>query len=199
MQQFKRIVGTLLVALPVMYSSTLSAEGKGRAYEVTITNITKGEIFTPIMVAAHPAGVKLFHTGEPASEALEMLAEGGDTGPLSEYLADAGAIDVVTTDNVLPPGMSVTAHVRTSHRNNRVSVAAMLVPTNDAFFAINGVKGPRLHRSKTLTSPAYDAGTEHNDEMCVSIPGPPFICAGEGYSDAGGRLCLHSPGHTRHR
>ena len=186
MQYLKQIVGTLLVALPVMYSSNLSADDNGRAYEVTITNITKGEIFTPIMVAAHPAGVKLFNTGEPASAALEMLAEGGDTGPLSEYLTDAGAIDVVTTDNVLPPGTSVTAHVRTSHRNNRVSVAAMLVPTNDAFFAINGVKGPRLHRSKTVTSPAYDAGTEHNDEMCVSIPGPPFICAGEGYSDAGG-------------
>lgn len=197
MKHLKRKLGMLLLTLPIAYSSTLLASGNGKAFEVTITNITRGEIFTPIMVASHGPGIKLFRLGKKAGTELEMLAEGGDTGPLSERLASAGALDVVTTGDVLPPGQSVTVHVRTNSRNDRVSVAAMLVPTNDAFFAVNGVQGPRQHRSKTYMSPAYDAGTETNDEMCVSIPGPPFICNGEGYNaDSGeGYVYIHSGIH----
>ncbi len=186
MKYWKRITGALLITLPVTFSSNLLASGNDRAFEVTITNITKGEIFTPIMVASHGHGVKLFSLGEPADPALEMLAEGGDTAPLSEQLTEAGALDVTTTGDVLLPGHSVTVHVRTNSRHNRVSVAAMLVPSNDAFFAVNGVKGPRHKHGKTVFSSAYDAGTETNDEMCVSIPGPPFLCNGEGYNTASG-------------
>jgi hypothetical protein len=197
MKHWKRKLGMLLLTLPVAYSSTLLASGNGKAFEVTITNITKGEIFTPIMVASHGPGIKLFKLGKEASTELEILAEGGDTGPLSGRLKGAGALDVVTTGDVLPPGHSVTVHVRTNRRNDRVSVAAMLVPTNDAFFALNGVQGPRQHRSKTYMSSAYDAGTEFNDEMCVSIPGPPFICTGEGYNRESGEgyVYIHSGIH----
>lgn len=182
----KRTISALLIVAPFLYPSAAHADGGGKAFEVTITNITKGEIFTPIMVASHGQGVSLFSTGEAASTELEMLAESGDTGPLSKSLEQAGALDVVTSGDVLPPGQSVTVHVRTNRWNSRVSIAAMLVPSNDAFVAINGVQGPRFYRSKTVMSPAYDAGTEINDEMCVSIPGPPFICTGEGYNAEGG-------------
>ena len=186
MKHWKNIVGALLVTLQVTYVPDLLAGGNTRVFEVTITNVTQGEIFTPIMVASHGRHVNLFSAGAPASPELEMLAEGGDTAPLSNKLLDSGALDVVTTGGVLPPGQSVTVHVKTNRHNDHVSAAAMLVPTNDAFFAVNGVKGPRPHRSKTVMSPAYDAGTETNDELCVSIPGPPFICSGEGFSAATG-------------
>ena len=197
MKHWKRRLGKLLLTLPVAYSSALLASDNDRAFEVTITNITRGEIFTPIMVASHGPDIRLFKLGEHAGKELEMLAEGGDTGPLSERLAGAGALDVVTTGNVLPPGQSVTVHVRTNPGNDRVSVAAMLVPSNDAFVAVNGVQGPRQHRSRTIMAPAYDAGTEINDEMCVSIPGPPFICTGEGYNPESGEgyVYIHSGIH----
>jgi hypothetical protein len=197
MKHWKRRLGKCLLTLPLAYSSALLASGNDKAFEVTITNITKGEIFTPIMVASHGPGIKLFTLGKSADVELEMLAEGGDTGPLSGRLAGAGALDVVTTGDVLPPGQSVTVHVRTNPGNDRVSVAAMLVPTNDAFFAINGVQGPRPFRSRTFMSPAYDAGTEINDEMCVSIPGPPFVCSGEGYNSENGEgyVYIHSGIH----
>ena len=193
MKHWKQIIGALLLTLPVAYAPGLLAGGKDSAFAVTITNITHGEIFTPLMVASHGRHVKLFSEATHASPELEMLAEGGDTAPLSKKLLDSGALDVKTTDDVLPPGKSVTVHVRTNHRNGHVSVAAMLVPTNDAFVAVNGVQGPRLYRSKTVMSPAYDAGTEKNDELCVSIPGPPFICNGEGYNaDSGeGYVYIH--------
>ena len=48
----------------------------------------------------------------------------------------------------------------------------MLVPTNDTFFAVNGRPGPKGNDTITLVSPAYDAGTEMNDELCISLPGP---------------------------
>ena len=53
-----------------------------------------------------------------------------------------------------------------------VSIAAMVVPTNDVFFAVNGIAGPKGKKTSTVTSPAYDAGTELNDELCISLPGP---------------------------
>jgi hypothetical protein len=65
-----------------------------------------------------------------------------------------------------------------------VSVAAMLVPANDAFFALNGVGRPRGRDVLTRYSPAYDAGTEPNDELCAHIPGSPVVCQGEGFNPA---------------
>ena len=57
----------------------------------------------------------------------------------------------------------------------------MLVSTNDAFFAINGVAAPRGNASTTVFARAYDAGTEANSEDCAWIPGPP--CGNGGAHD----------------
>ena len=48
----------------------------------------------------------------------------------------------------------------------------MLVTTNDAFAALNGVRLPR-RGSTSFFSVAYDAGSEANTENCSDIPGPP--------------------------
>jgi hypothetical protein len=75
----------------------------------------------------------------------------------------------------------------------------MLVPTNDGFFAINGMKGPRQrHHTIRLKGPAYDAGTEFNDEDCTHIPDGGG-CAGEGFNvdrtDAEGFVHTHRGMH----
>lgn len=186
MKRWKQISGAGAFAGMALLSAAAFADGKGGMFEVTVTNVTQGEILTPILVASHPQGVQLFELGSPAGLELEMLAEGGDTEALGDALKDAGALDVVTAGDVLPPGQSVTLRVKRDGRNGHVSLAAMLVPSNDAFVAINGVRGPRNRQALTLYPPAYDAGTETNDELCVSIPGPPFICAGEGFNPDGG-------------
>lgn len=167
-------------------------DDRGMHYRVTVTNITRGEVFTPIMVATHKQGVRLFELGEPASTELAMLAEAGDTGPLSEALEDSGkAFDVVTGPGPLPPGHSQTIVVKTRGKNDHISLAAMLVPTNDGFIALNGVRGPRGHHTMRLVSPGYDAGSENNDELCVHIPGPPMVCGGEGFNAADGEGYVH--------
>ncbi len=145
-------------------------------FEVTVTNLTRGQRFTPILVATHKAGVRLFNLGSAASPQLKTLAEEGNVGPMTALLlANPNVREVVNSGALLSPGQSVTQPVSTRGGFDNVSVAAMLIPTNDAFFAVNDAEGPDGSDSITLFSPAYDAGTERNDELCASIPGPGFV------------------------
>lgn len=162
-------------------------------FEVTITNLTYQQVFSPIVVASHRRGVRLFTPGEEASPELIAVAEDGAPGPLSDALADDPRVrDVQDSGGPLPPGQSVTVYV--SARGAReISLASMLVNTNDAFVALNGVTAPRRYQTLSFRMPAYDAGSEPNDELCDNIPGP--ACAGfaqEGLSpDAGGEDFVH--------
>ena len=109
-----------------------------------------------------------------------MLAEDGGTGPLTEVLETSGrAADVETIGGLLPPGQSASVRIRAYGRANRLSTAAMLIPTNDTFFAIDSIRLPR-YGSATYFATAYDAGTEENDQNCANMPGP--RCGGEGLS-----------------
>ena len=175
---------TLLSLGSVLFTSTAAADS---LFEVTVTNITKGATFTPVMVATTKKGHTFFRLGEAASDELETIAETGNPGPLQ---ASLDAFDS-TNSSFLPflgPGESVTQVVATAGPYRYISIAAMLIPTNDLFFAVNGIAGPKGNKSITVTSPAYDAGTELNDELCVSLPGPgcgtdpgPVSDNGEGY------------------
>jgi len=161
----------------------------GSMYEVTITNVTRGSFFTPILVASHRSGVELFTLGQPASPELAILAEGGDTAPLEEVLrANNRVIDVANSGGLLEPGQSVSVRVA-ARSASQISIAAMILPTNDGFIALNGVPAPRFGM-RTYEALGYDAGSEPNDEMCAAIPGPQ--CGGEGVSpDAGGENFVH--------
>ena len=187
----KKLVSIALLTCGFLLAGNAAADSY-KTYDVTITNITRGEIFTPILVASTSHDAKLFTLGAAASGELEIIAESGNPVPLSNSLIATGAaLDVVTSAGVLAPGKSVTLTVKTSHRYRHITVASMLVPTNDAFFAVNGVHTPKGHKTLTVYSPAYDAGTEANDELCDAIPGPPFICTGEGVSAASGEGYVH--------
>jgi hypothetical protein len=173
-----------LLALPALAAAPALADDDppGGRYEVTITNLTRGQQFTPILVATHKAGVKLFEVGVAASAGLSTLAEEGNTAPLAtELAAQAGTGQVVTGSGLTNPGASKTIVVHAPGGFGRFSVAAMLIPTNDGFFAVNGARLPHGVEKLTLLSPAYDAGSERNDETCASIPGPFFAeCNGSG-------------------
>lgn len=155
---------------------------QGARFEVTITNLTRGQQFTPVLVVTHKSSVKLFTLGQPASPALAILAEEGSTAPLAAALSSlAGTGQVVSGSGLTNPGASVTLIVEGRRGFGHLSVAAMLIPTNDAFMAINGVPLPRGHETLKMTALAYDSGTERNDELCASIPGPNFVeCGGSG-------------------
>ena len=82
---------TVLAMTALLFAASVQANNGLRIYEVTITNITKGQTFTPQLVVTHSSSVRLFSLGQPASPALEVLAEGGDTQPLTDLLLNLGA------------------------------------------------------------------------------------------------------------
>ena len=179
-------IGVSGLAALAALSTALLGHSSARAddevsFEVTVTNVTRDQQFTPILVAVHKKGVKLFTLGDPASDALATLAETGMTAELTDLLlATPGVKDVVTVGPLLDPGDSRTITIEGGRRFAHISVASMLIPTNDGFFALNGVRGPRGDRTSEFRSPAYDAGSEVNDELCASIPGPSFVECGNG-------------------
>ena len=176
-----KVVAAALAAVLLLAGTAVNADGGyNRKFEVTITNLTPGQTFTPQLVATHSAKLALFELGQPAGDALEVLAEGGDTAPLTEVLLASPyeVADVQTVPGLLGPGQSVTVIVEGTRFERYLSLAAMLIPPNETFVAIDSMRLPRYRRS--LTALAYDAGTEANDQNCLSMPGP--RCGGEGYS-----------------
>jgi hypothetical protein len=171
----------VLVSAPGAVVTAASDDGAA-VYEVTITNVMRGQSLTPVLVATHRAGIRLFSLGQPALPELAIVAEEGDIGPLRALAEASGAVfDVQATSGLIGPGQSRTVHVRARGPFDHVSAVAMLIPTNDGFFAVNGAELPNGHDAATIDSVAYDSGTERNDELCASIPGPFFVeCGGPG-------------------
>jgi len=158
-----------------------NASRGSRVFEVSITNLTRGQTFTTILVATHSPRVEFFELGTPAGNGLAVLAEDGNTSVLASELASTGAVlDAQTIPGLLAPGATATIRVRANARFDRLSIAAMLIPTNDSFMALDSFDLPWIGGSVTRTLLAYDAGSEPNDELCRNIPGP--RCSGEGSS-----------------
>jgi hypothetical protein len=175
----KKLAGAVLAAGLAVNTPAALASGSA-TYHVTITNITHSINFTPIMVASHRHPVGIFELGAPAGDELAAIAEGGDTSLLQAALEEMShVVDIQSSGGLLGPGQSVTVVVSAKHGARRISLASMMLPTNDGFIALDSVPAPR-HGSSTFYSPGYDAGTEANDELCASIPGP--TCGGAGLS-----------------
>jgi len=146
-------------------------------FEVTLTNLTNFQPISPVGISLHEAGQKFFTIGESASLDLEKLAEGGDNSGL---LAQ-GRTSVSSSGPVLP-GTSETLVIRKEFGIFELSVFGMLVNTNDAFTGLNSVsiEGMEVGDIKTMTTNAYDAGTEANTESAGTMPGP--ADGGEGFN-----------------
>lgn len=149
-------------------------------FTVQVTNLTNAQPLSPIAAIAHSEGM-LWQIGEPASAALELMAEGGDN---SELLATDFAMASSSAESPLPPGEQVTLMLSTEQLDSlKISLATMLVNTNDAFTGLNAIDVSSLAVNESLsrTSFAYDAGTEANSEAQGTIPGP--ADSGEGYNE----------------
>lgn len=186
----------ILVMVAALLASTAGLAGDNgmKTYAVTVTNITPGQTFTPLLMVTHSKRISLFTPGEAASPELATIAESGNIAPLDALLMSMPANVFATANSadqlpmgLLTPGQSVTVEIKARGRFNRLSIAGMLIPTNDTFVALNGVALPS--RETAMMVPAYDAGSEFNDELCTNIPGP--VCGGEGSSVADGEGYVH--------
>ena len=189
--KFKLPLLLLVLSLVISVSATANQYGYYHAkkqYKITVTNITKGVSFTPLLTAVHNRNASFFKVGEAASEPVSRIAEGGDISVLKTILDDSSNVFSTTnSEGLLAPGASVELMLDGHRRYGKISIAAMLLPTNDAMVALLGKKLPKRGKV-TYFLRAYDGGTETNDEYCGNIPGPhcggvPFSPedAGEGY------------------
>jgi hypothetical protein len=151
-------------------------------YEVSITNVTKGQIISPLVVATHRDSMTPVYTfGSPASPELAGVAEDADLQPFIDMLTnDPSVAEVITITGVngpILPGETATGVINSNRYAQLISAAGMLVTTNDTFTGLNGSvlpgRGWELH-----IAGGYDAGSEANNEDCAYIPGPPCGNAG---------------------
>ena len=181
------LAASLMLAISLEGTAAAAAEstknGNREFFEITVTNLSKGQEIAPMIAASHKEGLRLFILGRPASRPIAVMAEAGDTSPLERRFRSSRRVaDIDFTSRDVRPGQSITMRVQSRGRFDRVSLAGMLIPTNDGFIALNGVQGPIGSEPLVLRVPAYDAGTEANDELCRNIPGPPKACGGRGSS-----------------
>lgn len=189
------LTASLMVFASFLVGNTVFADQGGRRVEITITNLTRNQIFSPPVVISHKKGFHLFELGQPANDQLYPLAEDGETAPLTDHLATLPSVHEFAVAGPVMPGTSVTLEVSTRGHFKYVTAAGMLVTTNDAFFAIRGVKVP-FFGEKTVQAVAYDSGSEANSESCNFIPGPP--CGNPGVRDttnAEGYVYIHAGIH----
>jgi len=163
--------------------------------------IMRGQIFSPPIVISHNKDFQLFSLGGPASDGLAELAEDGMTTTLGTELDALDSVFQYKTPqppaNFIMPGTSLTVVIETKRNFRYLSVAAMLVSSNDAFLAIRGVYA-RSWKKEAVDARAYDAGSEFNSEDCTYIPGPPCVGGGgvhDDTTDSEGYVYIHSGIH----
>lgn len=177
----------------------MTPHGDQKMVTLSITNLSRGQILSPVFVARHgqDAG-PLYTLGHAASESLAKMAEDADaSGLLAEWSPEGNAaiseaMVVALNDGPIPPGATVTKSFEVTDGNSLVSFASMLVTTNDAFI---GASGLDVTESRTVNLIAYDAGSEANSESCAYIPGPPCGNHVEDEADAEGHVHVHAGIH----
>ncbi|PCH59787.1 MAG: hypothetical protein COC05_06130 [Gammaproteobacteria bacterium] len=176
-----------LRAIASVAALSLAAMGSAHAVQLTvnITNLTHGQSFTPRLLVAHDATVDLFEVGVPATDALAWLAEAGVIDDLQAPAsagrnfqaalggvpASAGALVSNPTNNwqrfggPLAPSTTSADYAFDSGDFEFLSLATMLIPTNDAFAGLDSIRIPTEPGTYTYLLDAFDAGTELNDEL----------------------------------
>jgi hypothetical protein len=176
------------LALALASTSTFAQD-----LSITVTNLTQGLHFTPVVSAAHPSDNHIFMINSMAGAELQAMAEGGDISGLVSVLS---SIDANISENpaagLLAPAMSTSFMLSNDTNNTHLSLAAMILPSNDGFVGLDSWLIPEESGTYTVYLNAYDAGTEANDEIRGSgapgeagMPVPPPLDASIGNNGTG--------------
>jgi len=197
------------IASAIIYSATATAATAAQ-WDITVTNLTHGNHFTPLLLTAHEAGAHLFQAGEAASDAIRAMAECGDLSVLATIPNGSPDNDTIANPagGLLAPGMKTSTTITTADATTSyLSVVAMILPTNDAFIGMDAQPISSEAGTYTYYINGYDAGTEANDELLSAdanytctpgegayMPGAPGMDAdsgGTGVSNADTNTLVH--------
>jgi len=116
-------------------------------FDVTIENTSGATVYpgvlSPVLYAVHDDTISLFTEGMAASPSLESLAEDADPSALlGDLEGTAGVSTVAVGPAALGEGESFTFTVTADATTPFLSIAAMVVPSNDTFvaFAPTGIR-----------------------------------------------------------
>jgi hypothetical protein len=122
------LTGVALYGLSLGAAPSRAQMMDNRVYEVTITNLTTGQLLSPPVLAAHSADYSLFDVGEKASEGIWTVAEQGNPTRLAEQLRMTPEVaSVVVADGPVHrmSGMGDSMMDPMSHRMNDMGHAGM--------------------------------------------------------------------------
>jgi len=151
-------------------------------FRVSLQNLTGGQPLSPPAAATHGEDIHMFQVGELATDELAEIAQNGNEIPMVNLFdslrMDDNVTDVVDVGRpITPRGVvkgsftdSVTFMIR-AHPGDRLSIATMLICTNDGFTGLDGAKLPKQGTRVFLTN-AYDAGREVKTEKQPDLVEP---------------------------
>jgi Spondin_N len=182
----KRIKGLVAAAAAVTALAAAPAADAQPAdsFDVTFTDLTSGQPLTPAVAATHRGKNELFRVGRTASFGLKEIAENGNNAPMLTRLAsDDDVFEAVEAPGgpLVPAGspgdamfgQSTTFSIGAERGARFLSLASMLICTNDGFTGVNALKLPtRVGDSVSVETLGYDAGTERNTEDFADIVPP---------------------------
>lgn len=182
-----------LIATAIACSSVLAIASTATAasLKITVENLAPegGTLLTPFWFGLHNGSFDLLNEGQALPiQPFERLVEDGLTAPISNYFASSGAGSVqgVVFGGLerpiapISPGAKASAIVDIDNSilsTPYFSYAAMVIPSNDAFFANDDPLEHRLFDARgnfiatsfdIFGSEVYDAGTEVNDETPIN-------------------------------
>jgi hypothetical protein len=150
-----------------------------RTYRVTLVNLTDGQPFSPPVAATHDRSMRMFQVGRFASDELAKIAQAGNQVPMFNLFT--GSNDVTDAVDVGAPltrvGTVVGSFVDTAtfeimaEPGDRLSLATMLICTNDGFLGLDAVRLPS-HGARAFLINGYDAGRENNTQLSEHLVNP---------------------------
>lgn len=144
---------------------------------ITVENLQPedGFFYTPVWIGLHNGSFDLFNSGERASNGLEILAETGNTQPLSDEFSAPGRLDTTVGDGPIGPGTTSVGSIDIINPANYryLTLASMLIPSNDAFFGNGDPQAYEIFDAAgnfggpvtidIFGGNVYDSGTEVNN------------------------------------
>ncbi|MEM7531572.1 MAG: SdrD B-like domain-containing protein [Chloroflexota bacterium] len=178
------------------------------SFVVTLENTSDTTVYpgvlTPMAWAVHDSSYNLFTVGEAATPGLESLSEDGDPATLiAEFEAAGGVLSSgVTGAGPITAGGTFVADITVNAAYPYLTLASMIVPSNDTFLAFGPAGINLLDENGNRRSVddiaaeiaaefiAWDAGVERNQAGAAGPDQPPRQAGSNTGADEGPGLVL---------
>jgi hypothetical protein len=172
-----RTIGFVAVLATLALSASITqAAPPDRTYRVTIRNLMPapaggGQVLSPALVVVHDRSFDLWSVGSTAEAAVVDVAEQAQTATGVAQYRSIGGVELATSEgSQIAGGQEYTFEITATGDARFLSLVSMLGNTNDAFTGLDAIH--LTGATKEYRVFAYDAGSEVNDQLRASIPGP---------------------------